>query len=175
MAEVNRSLLSILPTEEILIFATAIYLVIDLANNQIRFANAGHPDPILQSANEASTRMIRHGEDPIGPALGLLAESEFPTQSAKIQHGDKLLLYTDGIYEVYNQQGVELSKECLLAIIKKDRPRDAQELVDVLLEAARQHSHDQQFKDDVCLLAIEYLGAAAPTFNAKPSAPKSLA
>jgi len=76
-------------------FVTACYACIDAATHQVMFARGGHPHPIHITAdgqcNEVRT---------IGGLLGVFAEETFPSTTLKLERGDKLLLYSDGLEDV---------------------------------------------------------------------------
>ena len=72
-------------------FATCCYCLININTLQLTYCRAGHPYPIL----------IRRKEQPQhleieGLLLGILEEAEYSQRTIQLQHGDKLLLYSDG-------------------------------------------------------------------------------
>lgn len=76
-------------------FATAIHLSLDLATGAYDIRSAGHPPAALRHAGSGRWQVIQSE----GPILGLLHGAEFPPVSGQMQHGDALLLYTDGMVE----------------------------------------------------------------------------
>jgi hypothetical protein len=77
-------------------FATAAHLVVDLVSGDYWVASAGHPPAAHFSAGSGRWRTI---EDTAGPLLGVLAEATFPPEKGRLEPGDALLLYTDGLVE----------------------------------------------------------------------------
>lgn len=157
LEEVNRELLQILPNEDVLMLATALYVVIDLEKSEIVFANAGHPNPILLNS-DLSGAVHLNAIDAMGSALGLLSDSTYQEQEYDFHPGDTLLLYTDGVYEVVNEEGEELTKESLSQHAIETYDGDPNNLLASILEKARHHSHDERFGDDVCLVAVKFNG-----------------
>lgn len=89
LTRVNRYQLAL---EEDELF-TLVYAVIDPAAGLLRFANAGHPPPVLRgSAGEA--RLLQGG----GSLMGVI-EDEYGDYEAQLAQGDMLILYTDGLVE----------------------------------------------------------------------------
>jgi hypothetical protein len=76
-------------------FATAVHLSLDLATGEFELRSAGHPPAVQLHAG--SGRWAVHETD--GPILGLLADAEFTPLIGRLQRGDALLLYTDGLVE----------------------------------------------------------------------------
>jgi hypothetical protein len=76
-------------------FATAIHLSVDLCSGDFEIRSAGHP-PAAQRAAGSGRWSVHPSE---GPALGLVADAEFPAVRGRIRSGDAILLYTDGMVE----------------------------------------------------------------------------
>ncbi len=77
-------------------FATAIQLCLDLGTGGYEIRVAGHPPAIQFRAGSG----LWHLHDEVhGPILGVTAHPEFPAMSGRLDHGDALMLYTDGLVE----------------------------------------------------------------------------
>jgi serine phosphatase RsbU (regulator of sigma subunit) len=76
-------------------FATAVHLALDLRTGAYEVRTAGHP-PALQF-HAGSGRWRAHWTD--GPVLGLVPSPQYSVFEGKMQSGDALLLYTDGLVE----------------------------------------------------------------------------
>lgn len=77
-------------------FATAVHLRVDLAGGGFVVTGAGHP-PVAHYHAGSGRWEVLDGEQ--GPALGVLAEAEYPAISGRLGRGDALMLYTDGLVE----------------------------------------------------------------------------
>jgi sigma-B regulation protein RsbU (phosphoserine phosphatase) len=82
-------------------FVTMVYGILDAKQHTFTFANAGHPHPVLIEGDEAQ---LVDGVS--GLPLGL-AESEYGDRVVKLHHGVKLVMYSDGISESENREGVQ--------------------------------------------------------------------
>jgi Stage II sporulation protein E (SpoIIE) len=76
-------------------FATAIHMSLDLHTGDFEIRSAGHP-PAAQRAAGSGKWTVHASE---GPALGLVADAEFPSVRGTVRSGDAILLYTDGLVE----------------------------------------------------------------------------
>lgn len=77
-------------------FATAVHLGVDLRTGQYRLASAGHPPAAHFHAGSGRWEVISTEH---GPALGIVESVDFPAHLGRLQRGDALLLYTDGLVE----------------------------------------------------------------------------
>ena len=77
-------------------FATAVHLDLDLWTGAYSIANAGHPSPAAYTSGRARWTVLDSGR---GPLLGVLPDASFPRQSGRLERGDALLLFSDGVIE----------------------------------------------------------------------------
>ena len=80
-------------------FVTMIYGVYDDTQRTLTFANAGHPAPLLRDV-DGTIRAIEHPDT--GFPLGIVEEAKYGTHTVKLQPGQMLAIYTDGITEAFN-------------------------------------------------------------------------
>lgn len=76
-------------------FATAIHLNIDLATGLFQIRKAGHPPAIWLRSGSGGWQTLESD----GPILGLLHDVEYEAIEGKLERGDALMLYTDGMVE----------------------------------------------------------------------------
>jgi serine phosphatase RsbU (regulator of sigma subunit)/putative methionine-R-sulfoxide reductase with GAF domain len=118
---------------------------------RLRFANAGHPPPLLVTADGAA----RYLPTPDHLLLGLGLDQERSTTVVDLPAGSMLLLYTDGLVEHRAralQEGLDRLRQLAATLV--DRPLDR--VCDTLLEELA-----AQPEDDVCLLAVRIPSAGA--------------
>lgn len=154
MSEMNRGLLATLQRVNTTMFASAFYLVVDIASGQVCFANAGHPSPLHARRSERMVEPFRANAK-AGPALGLFEDSAYPATRRRIAADDLVVLYTDGLYEVYDVNGQEYGEERLWAAVRKRIHLPCAELFDEVLKEIQQFSDTGAFGDDVCLVGME--------------------
>ena len=154
LLEMNRRLAAILKQIEEPLYATAVYLVADIAAEELRYARAGHPAPLHL---QPQTNLVEALPFPshAGAALGLFEKTEFITCRRRLLAGDRLLLFTDGLYEATNGAGEEFGLERLLAVTRQHVQSPLGELLDGLIAEVRAYTEGNEFEDDVCLLGME--------------------
>ena len=77
-------------------FATAVHLDLDLRTGDFSVANAGHPSPARYTSGRARWTVLDGAR---GPLLGVVPGASFPRQSGRLDRGDALLFYSDGVIE----------------------------------------------------------------------------
>jgi len=155
--QINQALLDNLKSVSSTVFATACYGVLDATNGRLRLANAGHPAPlVIRTATGKVERLA--GTTKSAPALGILRDAAFTTLTTTLDVHDRLLLFTDGIYEIESSAGQEFGLDRLLAAIQQRANVTGGQLLDDLLTETRQYAATGEFTDDVCLVSVERVG-----------------
>jgi PAS domain S-box-containing protein len=145
--------------------ATMLYVIVDPAASTVRWVNAGHPPPLLIAGGEA-----RFLQGDASVPLGVLPFPTYDQVVARMEPGQALLLYTDGLVErpgEHLDQGLEQ-----LAARVREAPEDPQEMLDYLLATLVPPAGAA---DDVALLILRNL-PVPERFKAEfPAEPESLA
>ena len=137
-----------------LIFVSACFVVLDTREKTMRFASAGHPSPFLGNRTTGQVEPL-HGPLKDNPALGLFPESEYQEFSRPLREGDLLLLYTDGIIEAINEEGLEYGRERLAVAMRKNLDMDLAGFAQATLESVQQFTGFQPPSDDLCLVVVD--------------------
>lgn len=155
LGEMNQKLAVILKQTEEPLYATAFYMVADVAAGQIRYAKAGHPAPLHLQKQTGKVEPLPFPSH-AGAALGLFEKSDFITSQRPLNAGDRILLYTDGLIEVTgDSENDDYGQQRLLAATQQRMNLALPELLDGLIADARAFAGTHEFDDDVCLLGME--------------------
>jgi GAF domain-containing protein len=127
-------------------FATAIYARLDLENNQLQWANAGHLPPVLVTSDGRASLL----DGPLAPPLGAPqpAPASVKDQELVLGPGEVLALYTDGIVERRGEP-LDVGIARLLAALASGAGLPLDNLADAIVA-----SHCQKPSDDCCLLLV---------------------
>ena len=118
LAQINRGLTGIFKQSGATMFATAFYLVADVAKGELRYSSAAHPDPMhLRRRTGEVGRLDSDPGHKKGPALGLFENAAFPTWSRKMETGDLIALFTDGLIEAESPDQRNFTHEELTAAL----------------------------------------------------------
>ena len=137
-------------------YATAFYLVADVATGQLTYASAAHPNPLQLKRSQGKVEPLGpNAGGKKGPALGLFRDSKFPTYQRPMHEEDVVVLYTDGLIEEEGLNDEIFSQERLAETIQKLGTLATKELLTKTLDEIRRFSGHQDLSDDVCLLGVE--------------------
>ena len=112
------------------------------------YVNGGHNPPFLLRDGEPQRLMGG------GVPLGLFADAEYELQSTRVQSGDMLLCYTDGVTEALSPEEEEFGEERMLEAAFFRAGRGASEVVEAVKTAVRAHTEGAPQFDDLTLLAV---------------------
>jgi PAS domain S-box-containing protein len=145
--------------------ATMLYVIVDPAASTVRWVNAGHPPPLMVTRGAG-----RFLEGRASVPLGVLPFPTYEEVTARLDPGDALLLYTDGLVE---RPGEHLDRGLeQLADAVRDGPDDPQGLLDHLLATLVPPGGAA---DDVALLTLFNLPVPEEFSVEFPAEPESLA
>jgi len=133
-------------------FVTAFHAILDASNRTLTYSNAGHNPPLLMNA-KGEVSFIEDGEQP----LGMFPETRYHQYSLMLEPGDILVLYTDGVTEAENPDGVEFGRDRLVQGVKENRDRPARELIASLELAVLAWTANRGPTDDVTFFVIKAL------------------
>lgn len=134
-------------------FATAFLGHLDLRSGGLLIGNAGHNPPYrLGLGGEVTPLAV-----PSGVPLGVLEGCEFQTSEARLEAGEALYVYTDGVTEALDETAEPFSAQRLEAFLRGARAAPAAELVCGSLAAVRAFVGEQPPSDDITVLAVRYL------------------
>jgi len=158
LRKLNSDLCSILKSSGSPMLTTAFYLVADWTTGMMRFANAGHPKPLLIRRSTGRVEPLVNVTGESQPALGLFDDPPYQTTEVTLTPGDFVMLFTDGLYEVQGMNEELYSQERMMTDVRNLLSHSNQKLFDELLEAIRAFSANHEFDDDVCLVGMEFAG-----------------
>jgi sigma-B regulation protein RsbU (phosphoserine phosphatase) len=122
----------------------------DLRSGHVRFAQAGHPPPLLQRA-DGGIDFLGDG----GLPVGLVADASYTTLDLTLRPGDRLLVHSDGITECPGRDGAALDDQGLAAIAARNRTLRGPAFLDAVVRDLSGHAGGPDFADDVSAVLIE--------------------
>ncbi|MGA7624814.1 MAG: PP2C family protein-serine/threonine phosphatase [Candidatus Acidiferrales bacterium] len=129
-------------------FVTFCYCSIDMAENRLTFASAGHWPPILfHKSGEAVP--LREG----GAPLGIFPDRRYEDAGFQLDSGDRLVLYTDGLTEATNSHGQEFGERGLAELGSRNLEVNAGELLATIKKEVASFCNGN-FHDDFTLVVV---------------------
>jgi phosphoserine phosphatase RsbU/P len=140
-------------------FVTIFYAVLDLDTGLLEFANAGHNLPLVLRGQDGPLEQLRRG----GMALGVEAGNRLQGWKTRLEPGDQLILYTDGVTEAFSPQGEVFGELRLYQTIESAANRDVQagaaleagELLEKIDLAVQEFIGSGVLSDDLTLLVLK--------------------
>ncbi len=130
-------------------FVTMFIGIIDTENKMLTSINAGHNPPLLINT-KGEVKQLKKG----GMVLGLFEGIKYQTETTKLEAGDTLFLYTDGLTEAENNLGEEFGMVNLIETVKALKEKQCQALTNDVIEIISEFS-GHNFNDDLTLLCIK--------------------
>ncbi len=133
-------------------FITACMCSINLDQGTLTVASAGHP-PMILAGKDGSISQIK----PRGSLILDNVNSEYKEETVKLKPGDRIVLYTDGVIEVYNKDNKLNGENFLINALKENRNLHPAELCEkIYKEITMLSGNDDSLEDDFALLIAQY-------------------
>lgn len=149
--EVLEALDAEYPWERFEKFLTMVYLIVDLRQGDLVYSNAAHPPPLILHA-DGGVDLLDTG----GTVIGLNGILPFEEETRRLRDGDKLLCYTDGVFEMTNEKGEIFGEERFHDLTRSLRHLPVQRMLDGIVREIDAFVDGAKLCDDVSLLGIEY-------------------
>lgn len=132
-------------------FVTFFYGVLDAADTTLQYTNAGHLPPILIRAS-GNVQELDSG----GAVLGVFPAWQYEDRRVRLEPGDRLLLFTDGITEAGLPGGEEFGELRIVEGARQYSTASSRELKSQLLNDVKRFCNSQ-LQDDATLIVISAL------------------
>jgi sigma-B regulation protein RsbU (phosphoserine phosphatase) len=139
-------------------FVTVFYGILDLRTGQLTYANAGHNPPYFfkaRSSDNSKDLVEPQGLRNTGIPLGILEDASWEAKSIVLDHGDTLIMYTDGITEAQNMQDEFFGDHRLIETSQDNLSGSVFAIQDALMAAVDQFSDAGAQCDDETLVIIK--------------------
>jgi sigma-B regulation protein RsbU (phosphoserine phosphatase) len=147
MAEVNRTLNNHNSSS---MFATCFYGILNARTGELRYSSAGHNPPYHLGPGGSVTPLDARG----GTPLGLLPARKYEGAAAKLNPGDALFLYTDGVSEANNPESDDFSDERLVDVLRTAAALRSREMIDTVSSRLLAFTAGAPQSDDITMVAV---------------------
>jgi sigma-B regulation protein RsbU (phosphoserine phosphatase) len=131
-------------------YFTIVFVRLDVHARTVTYASAGHGGTLLQRANGEVQALSR----PALP-LGFCSDTRYESESLALSPGDRLFLFSDGLYEVPGPTRQLWGPERLRQAVGRLRHLDLAHVPSALVDEARRWLGHDLFPDDVAIVAVE--------------------
>jgi serine phosphatase RsbU (regulator of sigma subunit) len=133
-------------------FVTLAAALLDPATHTVTFVNAGHPTPMIyrKLAGKFEDAMSK---DAIGLPLGVAEGYPYDSVAVKLEPGDCVLLFSDGVTDSMDKQNNQLQLRAVHAAVQ-DGPLPPQPLGEKIVKLVKQHAAGRSQHDDITLICF---------------------
>jgi serine phosphatase RsbU (regulator of sigma subunit) len=131
-------------------YATVFYCTVAFGG-ELRWVNAGHPPPILARASGAVESLAANGLP-----VGLIEEASYAAEESRLEPGDKIVIYSDGLSEAHDRAGEFFGIKRLREIARLESGGSCRDVLDAILAAVERFTEDAPQSDDVSIAVLEY-------------------
>ncbi|TGK90316.1 serine/threonine protein phosphatase [Leptospira bourretii] len=128
---------------------TAMILDIDLIEKKIQYASAGHPAAVL--VQKEKIQLLSK----TGRMIGLKKQIHYEQSEINFEKGDRLFVFTDGVFEAFNSKDEEFGEESLYHLFQSTRALSLDGVVDHLLKTLQNFLNGQDRQDDLTILGLD--------------------
>ena len=145
LTSVNRQLFE---NSTVSSYATLFFSAYDSKNGLLRYANCGHLPALVLRSNGATELL-----DATCTVVGLFDHWQCSMAESRLDEGDILALYTDGVTESFNAKEEEFGEQRLMDALQRHRNLPAQELANAVVDEVLRFSKREQFDDITLIIA----------------------
>ena len=130
------------------IFATLFFGILDTLGGQLEYINAGHEPLMIVKDNSVVRELF-----PTGPAIGITSEARFTIGTVRLDHGETLIGFTDGVTDASPEGGERFCRTGIYASIEHlNMPGNP--LIKAILEDVFRHLDGSDLTDDIAMISI---------------------
>ena len=144
---VNRFLMERYQGDE---FLTLVALLLNTKTGDLEYINAAHPGPYLFKAKKAELTQLKSFQ----PVIGVLPVS-YSSQKIKMNVGDRLFLYSDGVTETFDRHNVAFGEENLENFLEEHKTLALQEVIEGLQKRLLTFRENKSPNDDTSMAILE--------------------
>ena len=131
-------------------FVTLFVGILDLRTGELCFSNAGHNPPLILDGDGR----CRFLPLPDGLVLGVTPDAEYRDDVVRLERGEAIVVYTDGVTEAMNPDRTLYSEERLRATVAALAGRSVTETVDEIVASVHTHAAGARQSDDIAVLTV---------------------
>jgi sigma-B regulation protein RsbU (phosphoserine phosphatase) len=132
-------------------FVTLFYARLDPATGDLTYVNAGHNPPLLYQGGRDQPTALRR----TGMALGIQVLDQFEQRAVRLDQGEFVFLFTDGVIDAVNAAGDYFGTEALQRALSEHRRQGAAEIVAGVDQALRDFTGAAPPYDDITMVLLK--------------------
>lgn len=148
-------------------FATALLATFFPPSRHLMVCNAGHPRPLCYNARRQTwvpldPKAPLAVEDTRNLPLGIIEDTPFRQFAVKMEPGDLILIYTDGVTETHDQASKMMGEQGLIDLLSSTDPEKPEALIPAIQSRMRSANHAKLSPDDRTVMVLRANGQRTP-------------
>jgi sigma-B regulation protein RsbU (phosphoserine phosphatase) len=131
-------------------YVTFFYGILNQNTHELSFVNAGHCYPLIVKKNGRVDRL-----ETGGVVMGFFPEAAYKSGHYKLEPDDLMILYTDGVSELLDEQGEEFGIERIIEVLNQYHEESVSEIRDQLVRTLTKHRGEENQFDDLTLILLK--------------------
>jgi len=133
-------------------YLTAFVGLYEIDTGRLEFVNAGHPAGFVITRDKEVVRL-----EPADLVVGVIPDYDFKVFETTLNRDDVMILYSDGVTELFDPDEEQFGEERLLELLGKVRDRNLEDICGDLIAALDQFRRGHPRSDDITLLGLKRL------------------
>lgn len=142
-------------------FVTAAYMVLNVKTRQLKVASAGHNPVVLYRAAAGDNELVKPAGIALGFDKGTIFDNHIKEVEVKLEPGDRIVTYTDGVNEAMNNHSEEFGDERFYDLVKRHAEKPSKDFVEAIVKALDDHRGSAEQSDDITITTLKVLGDQA--------------
>jgi serine phosphatase RsbU (regulator of sigma subunit) len=138
-------------------FVTAMYVVINTRTQSLTVASAGHNPMVLYRAAQGKCSLINPKGIALGFDKGQIFERTITEEKVKLEPGDRVVLYTDGVPEAMSPTQEEFSEKRFYKLVQDNGGKNSNQFVNLLVSTLEQWRGGSEQSDDITICTFRLL------------------
>ncbi len=135
-------------------FITAIYGILDIPNKTLLVASAGHNPMVIWRKESNAIQLVNPNGIALGFDRGPIFDRTIKEQMVKLNSGDRVVMYTDGIPESMNPKHEEFGDKRFYQLCQKVANRNSNQFTNIVVAKIREHQAEGEQHDDITILTL---------------------
>ncbi len=132
-------------------FVTVFYAIYNIYTGELEYCNGGHNSPFILRADGRLEQMPMS----TNCLVGVIEGCSYTKEKMKINVGDTLLMYTDGVNEAFNVNLEEYGEARMEKILSTLNGKTCREIIDGQLEDVKRFAEGAEQSDDITIMALK--------------------
>jgi sigma-B regulation protein RsbU (phosphoserine phosphatase) len=138
-------------------FVTGLYAIINKKTRELRVASAGHNPMLVWRSATNEVQLVNPNGIALGFDKGPVFERSIKEERVTLDHGDRIVMYTDGTVEAMDAANKEFGDEPFTALVRDLAPRDSNQMLNLIVKALDDHRGRAPQSDDITIVTLRYL------------------